>query len=388
MRLLTRFAVLLHILTSNAAIDAPQTEWKQHPLPIRDVYQWPFLTWLQDIAIGTNGDIYMTTVSPDGSIWLANGANTDSPTISHVHKFDSMNAITGIIETKAGIYTFLGGNQTMVGFGVRDTFRVWELDTRHGGAPIITERAYIPGAGLLAAVIPVPNDSNAVLVSDSTLGRVYRVDLATGEYETILADATMDPPGWAPIPFGIGCLQYHKGYLYYVNTFRALLHRIKMTDNGYLVPGAKIELVLELQSIYLDTFFIGSDDTIWMATDADNRLLAATPDGSITVVAGAPDQLTVAGVVTGAFGTLSGDESTFYIVTNGGMTVPINGTTIEGGKLAAVNTSQFGQKTPLSSAQVQIWGENTERLSNGGLLKLVVQPARYIIRCFLGIVAY
>jgi sugar lactone lactonase YvrE len=183
-------------------------------------------------------------------------------------------------------------------------------------------------------------------------------------------------------------LQYHKGYLYYVNTFRALLHRIKMTDNGYLVPGAKIELVLELQSIYLDTFFIGSDDTIWMATDADNRLLAATPDGSITVVAGAPDQLTVAGVVTGAFGTLSGDESTFYIVTNGGMTVPINGTTIEGGKLAAVNTSQFGQKTPLSSAQVQIWGENTERLSNGGLLKLVVQPARYIIRCFLGIVAY
>jgi hypothetical protein len=262
-----RFAVLLHILTSDAAIDVPQTEWKQHPLPVRDIYQWPLLTWIQGMAIGTNGDIYMNTVSPDASIWLATGTNTDSPTISRVHKFDNLNAVTGIVETQAGVYTFLGGNETSIGNAVMDTFRVWELDTRHGDEPVITERVYIPGAGLLAAAIPVPNASNTILVSDSTLGQIYRANLATGEYETILKDTTMDPPAWSPVPFGIGGMQLHKGYLYFVNCFRALLHRIKFTDDGYPVPGAKIELVLELQAIFLDGFVIGPSDTIWVATD-------------------------------------------------------------------------------------------------------------------------
>jgi hypothetical protein len=118
------------------------------------------------------------------------------------------------------------------------------------------------------------------------------------------------------------------------------------------------------------------------------RLLAVTPDGSITVVSGAPDELTVAGVVTGAFGTLAGDESTFYCVTNGGMNVPINGTMIEGGKLAAVDTSSFEDKSTMSSVRVHMWGKDAQRLDDEGLFKLAVQPARYIIRVFLDIVAW
>lgn len=371
------FAFLLHIFTSYAAIHVPQTEWKQQPLPLRDIFQWPLLTWIQGMAIGTNGDIYMNTVSPDASIWLAAGANTESPSISRVHKFENLNAVTGIVETQTGVYTFLGGNETSIGKAVMDTFRVWELDTRHGLEPIITERVYVPGAGLLAALIPVPNAANIMLVSDSTLGQIYRINLATGDYETILENATMDPPAWAPVPFGIGGMQLHKGYLYFVNCFRALLYRIKFADDGYPAAGAKIELVLELQSIFLDGFIIDTNDTIWVATDADNRLLAITPNGSITVVSGGPDELTVAGVVTGAFGTLPGDEKTLYCVTNGGMNLPINGTMIEGGKLVAVDTLSFEDKDTVSGLRGYTGAKDTQDTGESGLHRLLMQPVRY-----------
>ncbi|KAI8933006.1 hypothetical protein NX059_009655 [Plenodomus lindquistii] len=388
MRPLLSSAVLLHILTSNAAIDTLQTKWKQHPLPIRDLYQWPLLTWIQGMAISANGNIHMNTVSPDASIWLATGTNTHAPIVSRVHKFENLNAVTGIVETQAGIYTFRGGNETSIGKAVMDTFRVWELDTRQGAKPIITERVHVPGVGLLAALIPVSNTSNTILVSDSTLGQIYRINLATGEHKTILKDATMDLPAWSPVPFGIGGMQLHKGYLYFVNCFRALLYRVKFTDDGYPVPGAKIELVLELQAIFLDGFVIDPEDTIWAATDADNRLLAVTPDGSITVVSGALDELTVAGVVTGVFGTLAGDEKTFYCVTNGGMNVPINGTMIEGGKLAAVNTSSSGKRDTVSSVWVYMEGKNSQRPDKEELIRLVMQPARYISLVFMDIIAW
>ncbi|KAJ6093982.1 hypothetical protein N7467_002827 [Penicillium canescens] len=77
------------------------------------------------------------------------------------------------------------------------------------------------------------------------------------------------------------------------------------------------------------------------ATDADNRLVAVTPDGTATFVAGAPDEMTLAGSVAPGFGTLPKDTDTLYVAKSGAMVFPVNGTIIEGGKIVAVDTRGF-----------------------------------------------
>lgn len=340
MKLHARLLPLFHVVTR--LVVSVQASRHSLPLPVRDIHQFPLTTYLQDVAVGSSGDIYMTTVFPDASIYAVSGATTSTPTASLVHKFDDINAATGIIETESGVFTFLAGKQRALGVGILGTFGVFELDTRHG-KPTITELVHVPDGGLLVGVIPIPGVPDTLLVSDSTLGKLWRVNTATRTCEPVLQDASMAPPAWAPLPFGIGGIQLHKGYLYFVASFEALIYRVRFTDDGYPAPGAKVELVLAFRSIYIDNFVVGpgDEDIIWAATNADNRLIAMTPDGNITVVAGPPDELTIAGDVAGAFGRLPGDTNTLYVVTSGGLLNPLNGTYFEGGKVVAIETTSF-----------------------------------------------
>ena len=348
MRLYIHLLALVRVIT--CLVVNLQEDPHFFPLPLRDIHKFPLLTYLQDVTIAYNGEIYMTTVFPDASIYCVSGATNTTATASLVHKFDDLNAATGIFESQPGIFTFLAGKQSDLGVGIHGTFGVFELDTTRG-KPIITELVHVPDGGLIVGVIPVPDVPNTLLVSDSMLGKVWRINTVTRECKEVLHDVSMNPPAWAPLPFGIGGIQLHKGYLYFVLCFEARIYRIRFTEDGYPAPGAEVELVLELRSIYIDNFVIGpgDDDIIWAATNADNRLFAIKPDRIATVVAGAPDELKLAGVVAGAFGRLPGDTNTLYLVTAGGLLNPINGSLFEGGKVAAVDTTTFLEASKLSN---------------------------------------
>ncbi|KAL8790923.1 MAG: hypothetical protein Q9213_000348 [Squamulea squamosa] len=378
------------------ALNVAQTH-HSFPLPLRILHQFPLPTYLQSAAVRTDGDIYIVTNFPDGSTYSISGATTDSPNISHIHRAGDVNAATGITETQPGVFNILAGRQSDLGVGVHGSFSVFELDTRFG-KPAITELVRLPDNGLVVGVIPIQGVPNTLLVSDSTLGKLLRVNTRTRKYEEILQDPSMIPPPWAVLPFGIGGMQMHKDYLYYVSSFRASIYRIRFTKEGYPAAGAKVELVVALRSIYIDNFVIGpgNDDTIWAATNADNRLFAITPDGTITVVAGAPDDLTVAGVVGGAFGRLSDDANIIYLITSGGMLNPINGTLFEGGKVLAMDTTSFLEKyknklslsdehlpsnsaKPPAKSQLPVAKAHSDNTVSKSILEIVALSFRYIV---------
>lgn len=383
MKLHARPLPLFHVVTR--LVVTVQASRHSLPLPVHDIYQYPLTTCLQDVAVGSSGDIYMTTVFPDASIYAVSGATTSTPTASLVHKFDDINAATGIIETEPGVFTFLAGKQRALGVGILGTFGVFELDTRHG-KPTITELVHVPDGGLLVGVIPIPGVPDTLLVSDSTLGKLWRVNTATRTYEQVLQDASMAPPAWAPLPFGIGGIQLHKGYLYFVASFEALIFRVRFTDDGYPAPGAKVERVLAFRSIYIDNFVVGpgDEDIIWAATNADNRLIAMTPDGNVTVVAGAPDELTIAGDVAGAFGRLPGDTNTLYVVTSGGLLNPLNGTYFEGGKIVAIETAGFVEESKHVPASTMRIPFRTQQPAGTGSFGYTPEFVLDVFRVFLG----
>jgi hypothetical protein len=197
--------LLVSLLASQVQAHQPSL-----PLPYRSVTQFSNPTYLQDLYVRTNGEILLTTVEPNGSIQLVTNATSKSPKISLIHTFSDLNGVTGIVETQPGIINFLAGIQVVFGVGKVGTFGVWELDMRNS-TPNFREIVRIPEAGLLAGMIQVPNEPTSVLIADSLLGLVWRVDTLTRKLEIASQDENMFMPSWAATPFGIDGLGIYDG---------------------------------------------------------------------------------------------------------------------------------------------------------------------------------
>lgn len=346
-------------LVANLASGLPNLEHK--PLPLRTIHQFTNPTYPNDLVILSNGDMVVSSVWPNASVFYIS-VQTSPATASLIHTFDDLNAATSIIEMQEGVLALVGGNQTRLGFGIVDTFSIYEVDLRHyvpreahadgnelelraapdNGAKI-SEILHIPGSGYIIGMEQAPSSPTTLLLADTILGCVWRVDTVTRKYEMVIQTDKMRGPKWAPIEFGIDGLHVHKGFLYWNIAYISTIYRVAITDNGYIPEGAEIEEVAATRTLYMDNFAIGPNggDTIWAATNADNRLIAITPDGKTTVVAGEPNQMTLAGAVTGKFGRREGDSEILYVATGGALVIPVNGTVSEGGKVVAVDTRPF-----------------------------------------------
>ncbi|KAK3904370.1 hypothetical protein C8A05DRAFT_13766 [Staphylotrichum tortipilum] len=320
-----------------------------YPLPLRMVYQFSKPTYLQCLYVRSNGDMLMGTVFPNASIYYLTGATTPTPHVSVIHTFagipstDVINGVTGIVETEPNLFTFTGGIQQSLGLQVNGTWGVWQLDMRTNSTSL-REIQHIPNSGLLSAIVALPQNPTVVLVADTSLGQILRVDThAPAKWEVVLADwATMHYPPWASLQFGVNGLTIRGEYLYWTNSFVATIYRVRITEDGYAAPGARPEEVTWVRSLFVDGLVFGpegnGDQTLWAATNADNRVLAISGEGKVTTVAGAPDEMTAAGVVAPRFGRLAGDEHTLYVASSGGIVLPVNGTEFEGGKVVAIDT--------------------------------------------------
>lgn len=76
-------------------------------------------------------------------------------------------------------------------------------------------------------------------------------------------------------------------------------------------------------------------------TNPNNTVVSINKQGNDIIVAGAQQQSIVAGAIAGAFGRTAADRAVLYVVTNGGLAGPINGTFFEPAKVVAVDTSRL-----------------------------------------------
>jgi sugar lactone lactonase YvrE len=188
----------------------------------------------------------------------------------------------------------------------------------------------------------IPQNPTTVLISDSTLGVVWRLDTLTGHFNIALDFPEMKIAPNASLAIGINGLRISKDTLYWTNSFERTIYRVTIDKNGSVAPGAAVETVVQIkEAVFLDDFAIGSDGIIWAAENVANRLFAVRPDGSYQVVEGGVNQVTVAGDTAAAFGKGRKDQKTLYVVTSGAQAGPVNGTYTEGGKVVAIDTSGY-----------------------------------------------
>ncbi|KAF3936111.1 hypothetical protein ABW20_dc0110338 [Dactylellina cionopaga] len=308
------------------------------PLPSRVIAQFPEPVWLENIAVRSNGDLLVTLLQPNASIYQICNPSGREPHVSLVHTFTEVTSVLGISEISPDVFAVVGFNFTSP---LPTATTVFSIDFNRP-KPVIKTIVAIPEAVLPNGMTSLTNTPTTILIADSYLGLVWRVNTLTGKYDRDIKRTEMAIATGSTKPIGINGLHVHDGYLYFDNSFLATLYRVKITTNGSVRSNSAVETVVVLDAVFCDDFTFAADGTIYAATNNDNRVIAVKPNGKGgygrgVVVAGSKSSLRLAGDTSAAFGRTKRDKRILYVTTSG----IYNGTTAEGGKVVAIDTTKF-----------------------------------------------
>ncbi|KAK3332949.1 hypothetical protein B0T19DRAFT_473717 [Cercophora scortea] len=339
------------LLASSPALSSPTPQPPNDnpsplPLPVHTIAQFPVGTWIENIAVRSNGDLLVTSLFPNASLYTIANPSSRSPSVSRLFTVGaapvagSITGLLGITEVTHDYFVFVNidlGNNTQGLWGV-------DFNTPYSSPPKPHLLVSFPNSsGLPNGATTLPGSDRIVFVADSGLGLIWRVDIVAKSLSVALQVPETNHTGPAPASIGANGVHVHEGYLYWTNTEHVALYRVKITSQGWPVPGAAVETVKVFTpgAAAVDDFAFGPGgrDVAWVLTPVENTLMAVglDLDGRSVAVAGSVDSSAVAKGTAAQFGRTARDKEVLYVVTGGDSV----GGTEEGGKVVAVDTRGF-----------------------------------------------
>ncbi|KAL7800647.1 hypothetical protein V8C43DRAFT_302666 [Trichoderma afarasin] len=269
-------------------------------------------TQFENFITRTDGTILTTRVDVPEIWWI----DPAGPTHTRVINIEGdMVSILGITETSPNAYAFNAGNVTSQ------------------GAPQTYPIARIDRASFLNGITTL--DHKTVIVTDTNLGLLWKVDISTGHYDIFLQDPSMAIPEGSSIPAGINGVHIHNDYLYFTNTAQMSLSRFPIAKIGTITGS--IQRIAG--GFMCDDFDVQPDGTVYLPTAAQNTVIRVSLDGRVQQLAGTADSLAVGGGTAAQFGRGPHRKKTLFVTTSGNHFSPINDTLMEPGKLVAIDLS-------------------------------------------------
>jgi len=331
-------AVTLQICLLSLVLSLPNSV-VSHDITVREVWQFPNETWVENIAIRPNGQI-LVTIGSSPELYQLHPFGNRNPEL--IYQFPGATGVLGIAEIEPDIFAVIAGNFSIQTFSsTNGSYSVWAVDMRTtesqdsdrvscgAHAVKITD---IPEASFLNGMTLIDEGSQFVLIADSELGVVWRLDFRTGDYEVILDNALMKPiPGESPI--GINGLHTRDGFLYFTNSIQGILARVPIHPNGS--EAGAYHIVANTGAA--DDFTFDQAGNAYVAQDPGDALEKVTPSGQVKVILGGVNSTIVEGDTAAQFGRTLLDRFTLYVTTNGGIAGRVSGTEVVGGKVLAVD---------------------------------------------------
>ncbi|KAK0123748.1 hypothetical protein ONS95_008755 [Cadophora gregata] len=288
-------------------------------LPTKTIHQFPLPTWIENLAIRSNGTMLVTLLTTP-ELYLIDPQKPSPSNATLIAKLPDVLGLTGIIEVQPDIFHIAGGNFSLSSRVLQDL-----------GIADLSAVAFPNGFELLSS------DEGNILIADSEIGAVWKLGVGDGKHEIAVKVEEMEPPAPPGMQIGINGIKIRDGYLYWTNTGKKTFCRVRIEENAEAVGDVE---VLESDTL-VDDFVFDDKGNAGLAQNVTNVIGVRRAAGGVVVAAGAGDELTVAGGTSCQFGRTDGDKHVLYVATSGGMAAPINGTVIEGGKVVGVDTSSF-----------------------------------------------
>ncbi|KAL2678378.1 hypothetical protein Neosp_009124 [[Neocosmospora] mangrovei] len=278
--------------------------WQAFPSPqvsiLRQVYQFPHGTWVENIAVRPNGNLLVTLVNQP-ELWEIVSPHQPESTQAHlIYRFDGAGMATGITEITPDVYVVLTPN------------RVWEVDLTKA-ATRTRLISSIDKAGSLNGMTLLNQQEGTVAIADCQLGVVWRLNTKDGSHAVMLQHESMAANDELGPLLGINGLRKHQDFVYYVNTPRGLYGRVRVdvTSGHALGPYEIIS-----KGVMADDFAISPHGVAYLAGVSENAIIRAFLNGTQEMVAGGLVHTTVTRPTSAAFGR-NEDSNTLYITTGG-----------------------------------------------------------------------
>ncbi|KAG5919283.1 hypothetical protein E4U61_001005 [Claviceps capensis] len=331
---------------------------RHHPAPIlpdRLIHQFPPGIWIENLAVRSNGNLLLTTLTPNASVYEVVNPSRQNPSTELRFTTTSVDSFFGIAELQPDIFAVLGGNHTPTA-GKKGEWGVWlanftntntntgnDNDNDKSNSSTIEPRLAVklPEAVLLNGASAVPGKPHLVMAADSARGLVYRVNVDTGK-----VDITQNLEKMKPVPhtdkgnstkysIGINGVRVRNKHLYFTNSATRGFYRVQVKSDGSSSPSAfktMVETMTVLNASFADDFDIGpgTQDTAWVVTNYNNSIMSVTTGGDATLAAGGTNSPVIPSDTSCRFGRTAADDHVLYATTAGNP-----GKDAEGGKVVA-----------------------------------------------------
>jgi hypothetical protein len=328
---------LLTLLPATIASALPDVPLKQG-LPISTTIYQPAQngTWIENIVHLPDNDLLLTRVDVP-ELWRLNPSTREAKLL-HNFAETGVNSLAGITQLQPNLFAILGARFDLVpapklypGSG-----KVFLADLTDSQKPRFTTAKNISDSLLPNGAATF--DKDTIIIADSVLGVLYRLNVFTGALglvsnDTLLKSTPEQLVGvngvkvWSPPVSSYAEGKKEQKYLYFTSSAQELFARIPLTPSA--APAGPIEIIAANVGSFFDDFILDSrDGSALAATNTNNTVLRISAEGKVTRVLGSQDSFTVAGATALAWG-----ENGEVFVTTAGAT--INGVT-QGGKVVKV----------------------------------------------------
>ncbi|MBV8866298.1 MAG: DJ-1/PfpI family protein [Acidobacteriaceae bacterium] len=280
------------------------------------VAEFPVTTFIENIAISHAGEIYVSSLD-EGKVYRI-GSGMRTPIAQ--------------VERAAGLAFDPDGQlliASSVGSKTTGVFRV-----EQGAAKLVVpmpDAVFLNGLTHLAGA--------RYLAADSYRGLIWEIDVAANSYRVWIehpALATNADP-FHPVPQhfpGVNGIKLFGNHVYASSTQQQKLVRTALSDCYSAGP-----LEVWMTNINLDDFAFDEKGNLYGTTHIYNNLVRIDPQRRITILAG--PEAGLAGSTAVAFGRTNPDATAVYVTTNGGMSLPLDGS-VQPGRVVRVEVGARG----------------------------------------------
>ena len=314
-----------------------------HTISPSTLVEFPNPTWLENFAVRPNGQLVITLIGlPEAYIYdpIVPGPPTK------LFNIPGYLALLGIVEFTPDVFYFVAGNfssaETPLDEGV-GTYGIFKIDLRADSSPHApTKILDMPKATFLNGLDILSKEDGLLVVADSGLGLIWKIDVFKREYEVFIDVPEMKIASDAAsnVQLGVNGVHIQDGFLYFTSSTQKLFCRVKITPSGSGYTIGTIEILAT--EIFSDDFTLDRFGNAWITQGGPvNKVILligeGTRKGELITVAGAFNSSVAAGGTRCAFGRTEEDKDILYVVTNGGLAAPPDGG-VTGGKVLALDT--------------------------------------------------